>query len=140
MGRSALARGQDQGPVEEGEGEKEEEEEGEEMVQLVWFSSRVGFNPGFLIRSSALVVVVGRLRLGIPLLLTLRRFLLALPILMFLFFFADVIKSFDSVDRGILDSVLSGLGLPGWFRHAYFEYHAHVRLRAVSSQRLVTKT
>ena len=21
------------------------------------------------------------------------------------------------------------LGLPGWFRHAYFEYHAHVRLR-----------
>ena len=25
--------------------------------------------------------------------------------------------------------VLSSLGLPGWFRHAYFEYHAHVRLR-----------
>ena len=24
---------------------------------------------------------------------------------------------------------MSGLGLPGWFRHAYFEYHAHVRLR-----------
>ena len=21
------------------------------------------------------------------------------------------------------------LGLPGWFRHSYFEYHAHVRLR-----------
>ena len=98
------------------------------MVQLVWFSSRVGFNLGFLIRSSALVVVVGRLRLGIPLLLTLRRFLLALPILM-LFFFADVIKSFDSVDRGILDRVLSSLGLPAWFRHAYFEYHARVRLR-----------
>ena len=33
------------------------------------------------------------------------------------------------VDRGILDRVLSSLGLPGWFRHAYFEYHAHVRLR-----------
>ena len=30
---------------------------------------------------------------------------------------------------GVLDSVLSSLGLPGWFRHAYFEYHAHVRLR-----------
>ena len=29
----------------------------------------------------------------------------------------------------ILDRVLSSLGLPGWFRHAYFEYHAHVRLR-----------
>ena len=44
-------------------------------------------------------------------------------------FVADVIKSFDTVDRGILDRVLSGLGLPGSFRHAYFEFHAHVRLR-----------
>ena len=42
---------------------------------------------------------------------------------------ADVIKSFDTVDRGILDSVLSSLVLLAWFRHAYFEYHAHVRLR-----------
>ena len=44
-------------------------------------------------------------------------------------FVADVVKSFDIVDRGIFDRVLSSLGLPGWFRHAYFEYHAHVRLR-----------
>ena len=44
-------------------------------------------------------------------------------------FVADVIKSFDTVDRGILDRVLSSLGLPGWFRHTYFEYHAHVSLR-----------
>ena len=44
-------------------------------------------------------------------------------------FVADVIKSFDTVDRGILDCVSSSLGLPAWFRHAYFEYHAHVRLR-----------
>ena len=44
-------------------------------------------------------------------------------------FVADVIQSFDTVDRVILDRVLSSLGLPGWFRHAYFEYHAHVRLR-----------
>ena len=42
---------------------------------------------------------------------------------------ADVIKPFDTVDRGILDKVLSSLGVPGWFRHAYFEYHSHVRLR-----------
>ena len=28
-----------------------------------------------------------------------------------------------------MDRVLSSLGLPGWFRHAYFEYHAHVRMR-----------
>ena len=44
-------------------------------------------------------------------------------------FVADVIKSFGTVDRSILDRVLSSLGLPCWFRHAYFEYHAHVRLR-----------
>ena len=44
-------------------------------------------------------------------------------------FVADVGKSFDTVDRSILDRVLSSLGLPGWFRHAYFEYHAHVRMR-----------
>ena len=42
---------------------------------------------------------------------------------------ADVVKSFDTVDRGILDRVLSSLGLPAWFRHVYFEYHAKVRLR-----------
>ena len=36
-------------------------------------------------------------------------------------FVADVVKSFDTVDRVILDCVLSRLGLPGWFRHAYFE-------------------
>ena len=44
-------------------------------------------------------------------------------------FVADVVKSFDTVDRSILDRVLSSLGLLGWFRHAYFEYHAHVRMR-----------
>ena len=36
---------------------------------------------------------------------------------------------FDTVDRKIFDRALSSLGLPGWFRHVYFEYHAHVRLR-----------
>ena len=44
-------------------------------------------------------------------------------------FAADVVKAFDTVDRGILDRVLSSLGLPAWFRNAYFEYHARVRLR-----------
>ena len=38
-------------------------------------------------------------------------------------------KVLITVDRRILDSVLSSLRLPAWFRHAYFEYHAHVRLR-----------
>ena len=42
---------------------------------------------------------------------------------------ADVVKSFDTVDRGFLDRVLSSLGLPAWFRHTYFEFYAKVRLR-----------
>ena len=44
-------------------------------------------------------------------------------------FVADVVESFDTVDRGVLDRVLSSLELPAWYRHAYFEYHANVRLR-----------
>ena len=44
-------------------------------------------------------------------------------------FVADVIEFFDTVDGGILDRVLCSVGLPGWFCHAYYEYHAHVRLR-----------
>ena len=44
-------------------------------------------------------------------------------------FVADVVKSFDTVDRGILDFVLGQLGLPVWFRKVYFGYHANVRLR-----------
>ena len=47
-------------------------------------------------------------------------------------FVADVIKSFDTVDRKVLDRVLSSRGLPGWFRLAYFEYHAHVRFKLAS--------
>ena len=39
------------------------------------------------------------------------------------------VKSFDAVDREILDWVLSSLGLPTWFRNVYVEYHVHVRLR-----------
>ena len=44
-------------------------------------------------------------------------------------FVADVIQSFDTVDRAILDRVLSSVGLPAWFWHAYFDYHSHVWLR-----------
>ena len=42
---------------------------------------------------------------------------------------ADVIKSFDTVDRSILDCVLGRLGLPDWFRGVYFSFHSQVRLR-----------
>ena len=42
---------------------------------------------------------------------------------------ADVIKSLDTVDRGILDCALGRLGLPGWLRKVYFAHHTRVRLR-----------
>ena len=44
-------------------------------------------------------------------------------------FVADVVKSCNTVDRGVLDLVLGRLGLPVWFRRVYFGYHANVRLR-----------
>ena len=42
---------------------------------------------------------------------------------------ADVIKSFDTVVRSILDCGLGRLGLPPWFRKVYFSLHSQVRLR-----------
>ena len=42
---------------------------------------------------------------------------------------ADVIKSFDTVDRSILACALGRLGLPDRFRRVYFSYRSHVRLR-----------
>ena len=42
---------------------------------------------------------------------------------------ADVIKSFDTVDRSILDCSLGRLGLPGWLRRAYFSFHIHSQVR-----------
>ena len=83
-------------------------------ARMGWVSWRIGFGLGFWIPSLVLVVVAALLKLGIPLRLILRRFFLELSIPMF------TVKSFDTVDRGVLDLVLSSLGLPGWFRHAYF--------------------
>ena len=70
-----------------------------------------------------------RLKPGILLLLILRRFFQVLLIRMSSFLLLMLLSLLTGVDRGILYRVLSSLGLPGWFRHAYFEYHAHVRLR-----------
>ena len=44
-------------------------------------------------------------------------------------FVAEVVKSFDMVDRDILDCALERLGLPAWFRKVYFSFHREVRLR-----------
>ena len=45
------------------------------------------------------------------------------------FMVADVIMSFDTVDRSILDFALGRLGLFDWFRQTYFSFHSQVRLR-----------
>ena len=66
---------------------------------------------------------------GTLLLLTLRNSCPAPWIRMSAFCMADVVKSFDTVDRGMLDYVLSRSGLPGWFLHVYVEYQARVRLK-----------
>ena len=42
-------------------------------------------------------------------------------------FVAGVVNPFDTVDREILDRVLSSLGLPAWFRNAHFEYASPVQ-------------
>ena len=42
---------------------------------------------------------------------------------------ADVVKSFDTVDRSNLDCALCRPGLPGWFRRAYFSFRSQVRFR-----------
>ena len=42
---------------------------------------------------------------------------------------ACVIKSFDTVDRSILDCALGRLGLPDWFRKVFFQKNIQVRLR-----------
>ena len=43
--------------------------------------------------------------------------------------FCMFVNSFYTVDRGVLDQVLSSLGLPAGFRHVYFEHHVGVRLK-----------
>ena len=40
-----------------------------------------------------------------------------------------MVKSFDTVDRDILDSALGRLGLPAWFRKVCFSFHRDARLR-----------
>ena len=70
-----------------------------------------------------------RLMLGMPHLLTLKRFSATLVIVIFISSLHDVVKSFDTVDRDILDCALGRLGLPAWFRRVYFSFHREVRLR-----------
>ena len=52
------------------------------------------------------------------------------------FFVANVVKSFGTVDRGVLDLVLSGLGRPTCCRLAYFEVMLGLGLRLKLAFRL----
>ncbi len=83
---------------------------------FVWPILKSGSLPGSLTLFLVLVKVSLRLMLGMP-----------LPD--FHIFVADVVKSFDTVDRDILDCALGRLGLPAWFRRVYFSFHRDVRLR-----------
>ena len=80
-----------------------------------WGTVLVGFNLGRLIRFPALEVVEALWRFGIPLLWKLRSLWFGSGDYHVHLFVADVVKSFDTVDRVILDFVLGRLGLPGWF-------------------------
>ena len=100
-------------------------------LRLVWVSLVTGLSLGFLTLSSVLEGVVDRLNEAwYTTALDIEEVLSGAVDSHVHLFVADVFKSFDTVDGGILDSVLSSLGLPGWFRHACFECHAHVRMRS----------
>ena len=88
-------------------------------------SCRPGLSLGPLGRCSVLGMVVVRLRLGTLLLSILKNLFLVLLIrtctCLLLVWLSPLIL--------LMDYVLCRFGLPGWFRHAYFQYHAHVRPR-----------
>ena len=71
--------------------------------------------------------------LGIPLLLTLKEVLSQTRHSDFHIFVADVVKSFDTVDRDILDCTLGRLGLPAWFRKVYFSFQTGMFVFVLSS-------
>ena len=52
-------------------------------------------------------------------------------------FVADMVKSFDTVDRDILDCALGRLGFPAWFRKVYFSFHRDVRFYCCAIRSLV---
>ena len=87
-----------------------------------WVIFRIGLTLGSQIQSSVLEEAAVLWTLGIWILRNVWTVMkLTMPI-----FVADVVKSCDTVDRNTADCVSSRLGLLGWFRHVYFEFHSHV--------------
>ena len=89
----------------------------------------MGWKSGGLDRCLVLVLVYLRWRPGSLLLWILRKVLSGTGGDQLHVMVDHVIKSFDTVDRSILDCGVGRLGLPGWFRKAYFSFHCQVRLR-----------
>ena len=73
----------------------------------------IGFGLGFLMLFVVLVGVVVRVEAWYTSALDIEEVLSGAVDSHVHLFVADVVKSFDTVDRGILDRVLSSLGLPG---------------------------
>ena len=88
----------------------------------------IGSSLGFLVLCLVLGVVVGLSRPGTPTALDFEQVLSGLSESHVHVFVADVVKSSDTVDRGVLDLVLGRLVLPFWLRGTYFGYHPYVRL------------
>ena len=63
-------------------------------------------------------------------------FFLGLVVISCMLWLLMQIKSFDTVDRSILDCAFCRLGLPDWFRKVYFSFHGQVRLRFKLAARL----
>ena len=88
------------------------------------YASSLWYKPGFT-RGS---LTQSRMP-GMPLLWTLKTSSAAPMRDKLIFMWLNVLASFDTVDRGILDCASGRLGFPSWFRRVYFSYHARVKLR-----------
>ena len=96
---------------------------------LGWCNLSLGSNLGFLLLSKVLVEDVVLWTPGFLLPWILRSAFLVVLILMCIFLLlmsSSLLILFVGV---FVDRVLSSLVLPAWFRHAYFQDHAGVRLR-----------
>ena len=94
-----------------------------------WSSCGIGLRNGYLSLLSVWVMVSLLWKHGFAIVLDIEEVLSGVGGDQLHVMVADVIKSFDTVDRSILDCALSRLGLPDWFRRTYFASHSKVRLR-----------
>ena len=80
----------------------------------------IGFPHGSLLQSLVLAKAFLQLMLGTSTALDIEEVLSQTRRSDFHIFVADVVKSFDTVDRDILDCTLGRLGLPAWVSYGLF--------------------